>query len=82
MTTREDRREALEVAIARAGGIVAFARAMGVTHQAVTYWRRQCVVPPQRAAMIEALFGVDRRYLMDSKLLEAVLSPATAPDIL
>lgn len=82
MTTDDQRREALEVAITRAGGIIAFARALGVTHQAVTSWRKKRRIPPQRAAAIEALYGVDRRYLIDPDLLAAVTSPAPDLDIL
>lgn len=82
MTTQQERRDALEVAISRAGGILAFSRALGVTHQSVTAWRRKCRVPPQRAVAIEGLYGVDRRYLMDPDLLAAVLAPATGSDIL
>ncbi len=61
-------REALEVAISRAGGIIAFSRALGVTHQAVSAWRKKCHVPPHRALAIEALFGVDRFSLIRPEL--------------
>lgn len=82
MTTDQERREALEVAIARAGGILAFARAMGVSHQAVTFWRKKRRVPPARAVAIEALYGVDRRFLIDADLLAAVTSPTASVDVL
>jgi DNA-binding transcriptional regulator YiaG len=64
----EETREALEVAISRAGGIIAFSRALGVTHQAVSAWRKKCHVPPHRALAIEALFGVDRFSLIQPEL--------------
>ena len=40
---------ALESAIKRAGGILAFARDLGVTHQAVSAWRKRGHVPFDRA---------------------------------
>jgi DNA-binding transcriptional regulator YiaG len=64
----EETRVALELAISRAGGIIAFSRALGVTHQAVSAWRKRCHVPPQRALAIEALFGVDRFSLIQPEL--------------
>ena len=64
----EETRGALELAISRAGGIIAFSRALGVTHQAVSAWRKRCHVPPHRALAIEALFGVDRFSLIQPEL--------------
>lgn len=64
----DETREALELAIRRAGGIIAFSRALGVTHQAVSAWRKRCHVPPHRALAIEALFGVDRFSLIQPEL--------------
>lgn len=79
MTSRQQRLDALNVAIARAGGIIAFSRDLGVTHQAVTSWRKHCRVPVQRAVAVEKLYGVDRRFLIDPAILEA-LAPAARED--
>lgn len=77
------RREALETAITRAGGIIAFSKAMGVTHQAVTAWRRRGYVPLQRAATIEASFGIDRAQLVAPEIASLLTSPPTpAADLL
>ena len=45
MTTKEERLAALDRAVELGGGIVRFARAMNVTHQAVYNWRRRGWVP-------------------------------------
>ena len=82
MTTKEQRREAIEVAIARGGGIIAFAKAMNVTHQAVTWWRKQGRVPLPRAMVIEHMYGVGREYLIDPAIAEALMAPSAAADVL
>lgn len=64
----KETRDALELAISRGGGIIAFSRALGVTHQAVSAWRKRYHVPPHRALAIEALFGVDRFLLIQPEL--------------
>ena len=82
-TTKEQRREALETAITRAGGIIAFSKAMGVTHQAVTSWRQKAYVPLQRAVSIEAIFGVERTSLIDPQVASLLIAPsAPAADLL
>ena len=78
MTNHQQRREALEVAIARGGGIIAFAKAMGVTHQAVTSWRKKARVPLPRAMMIEHLYGVGREHVIDPVIAEALMAPSAA----
>ena len=72
MTTKEERIAALDLAIERGGGIVKFTKAMGVTHQAIYAWRKRGWVPPERAVVIEAIFGIDRSKLMNPYLVRAV----------
>jgi hypothetical protein len=69
------RRRALEDAIVRAGGIVRFAKAMGVTLQAVTLWRKQRYVPLTRAVEIERLFNVPRETLVPADVAAALATP-------
>jgi DNA-binding transcriptional regulator YdaS (Cro superfamily) len=68
-------REAIREAINRAGGVFKFAKAMGVTHQAVYYWLKRGFVPPERAVAIEAIFKVDRNRTMDPALVEVLNTP-------
>lgn len=81
-TTPTSRREALETAISRGGGIIKFAAAMGVKHQAVSMWRKKNCVPFVRAAKIEALYGVPREDLVDPEQAAAYLMPPVAQDLL
>ena len=76
MTTKEDRVAAIDVAIERGGGIVRFAKAMNVSHQAVYNWKARGWVPPERAVLIEGTFGVDRDRLMNPFLVRAINAPA------
>lgn len=64
----------LEEAITRAGGIIAFAKALGVTHQAVSAWRKKGYVPPDRARQIENATGINRALLVSRKFLASVNS--------
>ena len=83
MTTTTDakqRRANLNLAIARAGGIVSFARKMGVSHQTVTYWRTKGYVPPARAITIEQLFGVARADLVNPTLARLLSEPDSVGD--
>jgi hypothetical protein len=68
--------EALDEAIAKGGGIIRFAKAMGVTHQAIYNWRKRGWVPPERAVVIEAIFKIDRNRLMNPDLVRALNTPA------
>lgn len=81
MTSKEQRREAIEAAVARGGGIIAFAKAMGVTHQAVTFWRKKSCVPLPRAMVIEHLYGIGRENLIDPAIASALMAPS-AVDVL
>lgn len=72
---REDFLAAMDEAVQKGGGIVAFARRMGVTHQAIYHWRRRGWAPVERAVAIEAVFGIDRNRLMEPSLAHALSSP-------
>ena len=56
--------EALNTAIQRAGGLLKFARAMGVSHQAVSQWRKKCYVPINQVWRIERMYSVPAEHLM------------------
>jgi len=53
-------KDALNRAIENAGGIVALAAAVGVTHQAISQWRR---CPPLRVLDVERATGIPRHEL-------------------
>lgn len=72
---RQDFLAAMDEAVQKGGGIVAFARRMGVTHQAIYHWRRRGWAPVERAVAIEAIFGIDRNRLMEPSLAQALSSP-------
>lgn len=78
MTSKENRVTLINEAIAKGGGIVKFAKAMGVTHQAIYNWRKRGWVPPERAVVIEAIFKIDRNRLMNPDLVRALNTPAAA----
>jgi transposase-like protein len=77
MSTKEDRVAAIDEAVKRGGGIVAFSRRMGVTHQAIYNWRNRGWAPLQRAIAIEAIFGINRYETMDPSAARALI---TSPD--
>lgn len=72
---RADFLAAMDEAVEKGGGIVAFARRMGVTHQAIYHWRKRGWAPVERAVAIEAVFGIDRHRLMEPALARALSSP-------
>lgn len=76
MTDKIQRIEAIDEAIDRAGGIVKFRKAMGVSHQAVYSWRKRGWVPLDRANAIEAIFKIDRTRLINPDLLRELNAPA------
>lgn len=79
MSTKEDRVRALKEAIQRGGGIIKFAKSMGVSHQAVYNWMRRGWVPLDRAVSIEAVFGVPSESIMDPSVRRALdLKAATS----
>lgn len=69
---------ALDEAVKRAGGIVAFSRAIGVSHQAVNGgWRRRGYVPLLRAVAIERLWGVRVETLVREDVAQALVDLGT-----
>lgn len=83
MTTKEQRVASLNTAIGRAGGILRFREAVGVTHQAVYLWKRRGHVPPDKALVIEKLFSIPRQDMMAPHIAEAFMAPpAAAADVL
>jgi hypothetical protein len=78
ITTPAERIAALDEAIKRGGGIVAFARRMGVTHQAIYHWKKRGWMPLDRALAVEAIFGVDRNLLMEPRLAFALATPSAS----
>jgi DNA-binding transcriptional regulator YdaS (Cro superfamily) len=55
-----DGTRALREAIEKAGGVVALARELGITHPAIAQWR-SC--PPLRVLEVERITGVSRHRL-------------------
>jgi DNA-binding transcriptional regulator YdaS (Cro superfamily) len=74
-TTKEQRNAAVDTAVQRAGGIVRFAKALGITHQAVYDWKRRGWVPLERAVAIESIFGIPRAELMNPDVVRAMNTP-------
>jgi transposase-like protein len=72
VTTKEDRVAALDEAVRRGGGIVKFAKALGISHQAIYHWRKRGWVPLQRAVAIEAIFKVERDRLLEPSISQAL----------
>jgi hypothetical protein len=66
--------------IDKAGGIMAFSRSLGVTHQAVYQWLRRGYVPLPRATEIHVMYNVNRGELVDPALLEMLRLPTRNRD--
>jgi transposase-like protein len=79
MTNRID---AINLAIAKGGGIVRFAKSMGVSHQAIYAWKRRGWVPVEKAVVIEAVYGIPRDDLMSPDLVRALAAPSASADLL
>lgn len=62
----------VQLAVERAGGTVALARALKVSSQAVSQWTR---VPVERVLEIEALTGIERSVLRPD-----IYPPASVPE--
>lgn len=74
-STRTSRLAALQSAIDRAGGLITFCEQMGVSHQAVTAWRKRGYLPPQRALDAEVKFGVNRIELVREDVAALLSAP-------
>ncbi len=74
MSTKESRVAAIDEAIKRGGGIVAFSKAMGVTHQAIYNWRNRGWAPLERAIAIEAVFGINRYETLDPSAARVLIA--------
>ncbi|HET8666840.1 MAG TPA: Cro/CI family transcriptional regulator [Terriglobales bacterium] len=77
--TNNERLPALREAIGYMGGIIAFSKRMGVTHQAVYHWFRRGAVPVKHALVIERLTDIPREELiseLDRELLKAAAENA------
>ena len=73
--SKDSRVAAIDVAIARGGGIIRFAAALGVTHQAVYEWKRRGYAPADRALVMETLFAVPRADTMEPRLAAVLSAP-------
>jgi DNA-binding transcriptional regulator YdaS (Cro superfamily) len=72
MSTKESRVAALNTAITNAGGIFAFARSLGVSHQVVYQWKKLGYVPAARAIVIEHRFGVPQIDMVSESITTAL----------
>jgi hypothetical protein len=77
-----DRVATINLAIAKGGGIVRFAKSMGVSHQAVYAWKRRGWVPVEKAVVIEGAYGIPRDDLMSPDLVRALAAPSASADLL
>ena len=64
-------KDALRAAINAGGGIVMFAKTLGVKHQAVYHWQNKGYVPFERAAEIERRWGIPHRLLVKRSVVQA-----------
>lgn len=74
---KEQRVALIRSTIKKAGGIMAFAEALGVTHQAVYQWIKRGYVPLPRATEIHMRYNVNRGELVDPTLLEMLRLPTS-----
>ena len=64
-------------AVEKAGSVVALAKRINVSRQAVYFWLKQGYAPMLRAIQIEEALGVPRADLMDPVLMRGSLAEAT-----
>jgi len=74
-------KQALRSAIDAGGGIVNFARTLGVRHQAVYHWQSKGYMPFERAAEVERRWGIPHRLLVKNSVAHA-LDTVAAADLL
>lgn len=82
MTTKEQRIAAIDLAIERGGGIMRFAKRMGISHQAIYAWRKRGWAPLEKAIVIEAVFGIPREDTMSPDLIRALNTPSAGSELL
>ena len=58
----------IDRAIKKAGGQAVIARTLGVTQQAVSYWKRTGYAPLLRAVEMEMHYGIPRSQLISPRL--------------
>lgn len=80
MSTKDTRVAAINLAIDRGGGIMRFAEALKLSHQAVFAWKKRGIVPADKALRIEQLFDVPREDLVDPALLAFMSAPYKAAE--
>lgn len=68
-TAHEKRVDAIDEAIAEAGGVVRLAASMGVSCRQVYSWRTYGYIPVVRAIAIETIFGIDHERLIHPGLV-------------
>lgn len=81
-TTKEQRQTSIDEAIERGGGIVAFSKAMGISHQAIYGWRKRGFVPFTRAVQVEALCGIPCAKLVEPAVARALETPSASANVL
>lgn len=59
-------------AVQFAGGVAAFSRSVGVTHQAVYQWLQRGWLPPRRAEQASELYGVPAAELLNPAITKLV----------
>lgn len=59
-------------AVVAAGGAIALASALGVSHQAVYRWQRDGYLPLARALEVDAMLGIPYRSLLEPGLAAAM----------
>lgn len=67
--SEQDKKAGIERVVEIAGSQEAVAHKCGVTQQAVSRWVARGYAPLARAIELEAQYGVDRRELVDPKIV-------------
>lgn len=52
------------------GGIVAFAKSLGISHQVIYQWKKRGYVPVDRAIIIQNKYGVDHKTMVRSDIAQ------------
>lgn len=68
-TAYEKRVDAIDEAIAEAGGVIRFSAIMGVSCRQVYSWRTAGYMPVARAIAIEAIFDIEHERLIHPDLV-------------